>query len=91
MVPLVMDERKIQKHHFYFSFLLDHKGSKSFAYCVLVLYFNTFKQTQSSNTDRVLTIIFGPQSRFIEIRGSTGDSITAKLCMSFFLFVLLYL
>jgi hypothetical protein len=33
---------------------------------------NTFKQTQSSNTDRVLTIIFGPESRFIEIRGSTG-------------------
>jgi len=33
---------------------------------------NTFKQTQSSNTDRVLTIIFGPDSRFIEIRGSTG-------------------
>jgi hypothetical protein len=36
--------------------------------------FNTFKQTQSSNTDRVLTIIFGPDSRFIEIRGSTGTA-----------------
>jgi hypothetical protein len=34
--------------------------------------FNTFKQTQSSGTDRVLTIIFGDDSRFIEIRGSTG-------------------
>jgi hypothetical protein len=33
---------------------------------------NTFKQTQSSNTDRVLTIIFGPDSRFIEIRGNAG-------------------
>jgi hypothetical protein len=33
---------------------------------------NTFKQTQTSNTDRVLTIIFGPESRFIEIRGNTG-------------------
>src|SRR3954454_16797004 len=33
---------------------------------------NTFKQTQSSGTDRVLTIIFGPDSRFIEIRGTTG-------------------
>jgi hypothetical protein len=34
--------------------------------------FNTFKQTQSSSTDRVLTILFGPESRFIEIRGNTG-------------------
>jgi hypothetical protein len=31
-----------------------------------------FKQTQSSGTDRVLSIIFGPDSRFIEIRGNTG-------------------
>jgi hypothetical protein len=36
--------------------------------------FNTFKQTQSSNTDRVLTIIFGPDSRFIEIRGNAGTA-----------------
>ena len=36
--------------------------------------FNSFKQTQSSNTDRVLTIIFGPESRFIEIRGNTGTA-----------------
>ena len=36
--------------------------------------FNTFKQTQSSSTDRVLTIIFGPESRFIEIRGNTGTA-----------------
>ncbi len=33
---------------------------------------NTFKETQNTNTDRVLTILFGPESRFIEIRGSTG-------------------
>jgi hypothetical protein len=36
--------------------------------------FNTFKQTQSSSTDRVLTILFGPESRFIEIRGNTGTA-----------------
>jgi hypothetical protein len=34
--------------------------------------FNTFKETQNTNTDRVLTIIFGEDSRFIEIRGTTG-------------------
>jgi hypothetical protein len=33
---------------------------------------NTFKQTQSSTTDRVLTVLFGEDSRFIEIRGNTG-------------------
>ena len=32
----------------------------------------TFKQTQSSTTDRVLTILFGEDNRFIEIRGNTG-------------------
>lgn len=31
-----------------------------------------FKETQNSNTDRVLTILFGPESRFIEIRGNSG-------------------
>ena len=36
--------------------------------------FNTFKQTQSSSTDRVLTILFGPESRFIEIRGNAGTA-----------------
>ena len=36
--------------------------------------FNTFKQTQSSSTDRVLTILFGPESRFIEIRGNVGTA-----------------
>lgn len=36
--------------------------------------FNTFKQTQSSGTDRVLTILFGPESRFIEIRGNAGTA-----------------
>jgi hypothetical protein len=35
---------------------------------------NTFKQTQSSATDRVLTILFGEDSRFIEIRGNTGTA-----------------
>jgi len=34
--------------------------------------FNTFKETQNTNTDRVLTILFGPESRFIEITGNTG-------------------
>ena len=33
---------------------------------------NTFKETQNTGTDRVLTIIFGPESRFIEIVGDTG-------------------
>ena len=33
---------------------------------------NTFKETQNTNTDRVLTILFGPESRFIEITGNTG-------------------
>ena len=32
--------------------------------------FNTFKETHSTNTDRVLTIVFGPESRFIEIIGN---------------------
>jgi hypothetical protein len=31
--------------------------------------FNSFKQTGESNTDRVLTIVFGPESRFVEIIG----------------------
>jgi hypothetical protein len=35
---------------------------------------NTFKQTQSSGTDRVLTILFRPDSRFIEIRGNSGTA-----------------
>ena len=34
--------------------------------------YNTFKETQNTNTDRVLTVIFGPESRFIEIAGNTG-------------------
>ena len=33
--------------------------------------FNSFKETQNTNTDRVLLIIFGPLSRFVEIRGTT--------------------
>jgi hypothetical protein len=33
---------------------------------------NTFKETQNTNTDRVLTILFGPESRFVEIVGNTG-------------------
>jgi hypothetical protein len=32
--------------------------------------FNSFKETQNTNTDRVLTVIFGPESRFIEIIGN---------------------
>jgi len=34
--------------------------------------FNTFKETQNTSTDRVLTIIFGEDSRFIEIIGNAG-------------------
>ena len=34
--------------------------------------FNSFKETQNTNTDRVLTIVFGPESRFVEIIGNTG-------------------
>ncbi len=33
--------------------------------------FNSFKETETS-TDRVLTVIFGPESRFIEIVGTRG-------------------
>jgi hypothetical protein len=33
--------------------------------------FNSFKETQNTGTDRVLTIVFGPESRFIEIVGNT--------------------
>ena len=32
----------------------------------------TFKESQNTNTDRVLTILFGPDNRFIELRGNTG-------------------
>jgi hypothetical protein len=32
----------------------------------------TFKESQNTGTDRVLTILFGPDSRFIEIHGNTG-------------------
>ena len=34
--------------------------------------FNSFKETQNTNTDRVLTIVFGLESRFVEIIGNTG-------------------
>lgn len=34
--------------------------------------FNSFKETQNTGTDRVLTIVFGPESRFIEIIGNRG-------------------
>jgi hypothetical protein len=34
--------------------------------------FNTFKATGNTNTDRTLTIIFGPESRFVEIVGNRG-------------------
>jgi hypothetical protein len=34
--------------------------------------FNSFKATGNTSTDRVLTIVFGPESRFIEIIGNTG-------------------
>lgn len=34
--------------------------------------FNSYKATGNTATDRTLTIIFGPESRFIEIVGNTG-------------------
>jgi hypothetical protein len=34
--------------------------------------FNTFKEIHSTNTDRTLLVIFGPESRFIEIHGNAG-------------------
>ena len=37
--------------------------------------FNSFKETQNTNTDRVLIIVFGPYSRFVEIRGTTTPSL----------------
>lgn len=33
---------------------------------------NSFKETETTETDRVLTVIFGPQSRVIEIVGNEG-------------------
>jgi hypothetical protein len=33
---------------------------------------NTFKETETTDTHRVLTVLFGPQSRVIEIVGSQG-------------------
>ena len=33
---------------------------------------NTFKETETTGTDRVLTVLFGPQSRVIEIVGNQG-------------------
>ena len=34
--------------------------------------FNSFSQTAESSTERVLTIVFGPESRFVEIVGDRG-------------------
>lgn len=34
--------------------------------------FNSFKETDESSTERVLTVIFGQESRFIEIIGDRG-------------------
>ncbi len=34
--------------------------------------FNSFKQTGQSDKERVLTIVFGPESRFVEIIGNKG-------------------
>jgi hypothetical protein len=33
---------------------------------------NSFRETETTETDRVLTIIFGPDSRVIEIIGNQG-------------------
>ena len=37
--------------------------------------FNSFKETQNTNTDRVLLIIFGPNSRFVEIHGTSTPTL----------------
>ena len=34
--------------------------------------FNTFKQSEGNGQERVLTIVFGPESRFVEIIGNKG-------------------
>lgn len=34
--------------------------------------FNSFKQTEGNSQERVLTIVFGPESRFVEILGDKG-------------------
>jgi hypothetical protein len=41
---------------------------------------NSFKETHNTNTDRVLTVLFGPESRFIEVIGNktaSGGNATA--------------
>lgn len=35
--------------------------------------FNSFKETSETDTDRVLTIIFGPEGKCIEITGNEGE------------------
>jgi hypothetical protein len=35
--------------------------------------FNSFKQTEGNSQDRVLTLVFGPESRFVEILGDKGS------------------
>jgi hypothetical protein len=39
---------------------------------------NSFKETETTETDRVLTVIFGPQNRVIEIVGNTGTTFGAS-------------
>lgn len=34
--------------------------------------FNSFKQTDENSQERVLTIVFGPESRFVEVIGNRG-------------------
>jgi hypothetical protein len=34
--------------------------------------FNSFKQTEGNSKERVLTLVFGPESRFVEIIGNKG-------------------
>jgi hypothetical protein len=35
--------------------------------------FNSFKQTEGNSQERVLTLVFGPESRFVEILGDKGS------------------
>jgi hypothetical protein len=37
--------------------------------------FNSFKETQNTNTDRVLLITFGPNSRFVEIHRTSTPTL----------------
>ncbi len=45
-------------------------GAHCFGYCPYMA--GSFKETETTDTDRVLTVLFNPQSRVIEIVGNQG-------------------